>query len=384
MRRCRVLLAPLGLALLPLAGCGERGDTAPPALDVRTVLSFGDVAGMQRAVAPADLRFPRDHGPHPGFRTEWWYWTANVATPTGRAFGLQLVFFRVALAPPGAPARAASLAADQVVLAHAALTDVDGGSFSFAERMSRSDGLRAGLRGGVEALHLFCGDWSATAQPHGDGFSPLRLRAAGDGFAFELEVALQKPIVLQGDAGLSQKGREPGNASFYYSATRLQAQGSVTARGERHEVRGTAWCDREWSTSALDRDQVGWDWFALQLDDGSELMWYQLRRADGGEDAHSQGLFVHADGRSERLLASDVAAAARGEWQAEDGRARYPAAWRLTVPRLELELEVEPRLPDQELRARVRYWEGAVAVRGRRGTSALTGVGYLEMTGYAR
>lgn len=373
------------IAAIGCHGCGDQRAAAPaPAIDLRQALAGGDANGFARAEPPAALVFPRDHGPHPAFRTEWWYWTGNVATADGRAFGVQLVFFRQALQAPGGPSRAASLASDTVVLAHAAVGDCDGGRFHFEERLLRLDGVRAGLRGGAEPLHLFAGDWSARAASAGDGFTPVHLAARGREFAFALDLQPGKPLVLQGDAGHSQKGAAAGNASYYYSATRLPVAGTVTVDGAPFAVTGTAWCDREWSTSALDDGQVGWDWFSLQLDDDTELMWYRLRRSDGSADPHSQGVVVDRAGRAERLRAGDVLLQPQGSWRADDGGATYPAAWTLAIPRLQLELVVTPRLLDQELRTLVRYWEGAVAVRGRRGAAAIGGCGFLEMTGYAR
>ena len=384
-RRWVVRLTVLASSLA-LAACGDQNaaSPAPPAFDLRNALAGGDTAGFARATEPPRLEFPRDHGPHEAFRTEWWYWTGNVATDAGRAFGFELVFFRQALAPPGAPPRAASLASREVVLAHAALTDVDGRRFRFAERSLRRDGVRAGTELGSGRLQLWCGDWTATATAGGDGFVPMQLQAGGSEFAFELELGPGKPLVLHGDAGRSPKSSAPGNASIYYSATRLPCRGVVTLSGRRFDVAGLAWCDREWSTSALGDGQVGWDWFSLQLDDGTELMWYRLRFAAGTEDPHSQGTFVSVDGVARRLLAGDLRATPRGEWRAPDGRAVYPAAWHLAAPSLALDVDVTPRVADQELRTSVRYWEGAVTVRGTRSGANVAGSGYLEMTGYAK
>ncbi|MEQ1634948.1 MAG: lipocalin-like domain-containing protein, partial [Planctomycetota bacterium] len=256
--------------LLLLAACDGQPEESGPQLDLQSILGARDVAGYERATAVPELAFPKDHGPHEGFRTEWWYWTGNVQDVAGRAFGFELVFFRQALRPKTDGAvRTAALASRELVLAHAAVTDVDGARFHADERLLRNDGLRAGAVLDERGPVVWCGDWraeptGAAASP--DRFPPMRLLARGEGFAFELVVEAQKPLVLQGDRGLSQKSSEPGNASIYYSATRLSAVGTIEVDGRAVGVTGAAWCDREWSTSALGEGQVGWDWFSLQFD----------------------------------------------------------------------------------------------------------------------
>lgn len=371
-----------------LAACGGDGVTGvadDSRVGVAEILGDdGSSAGYERALAPPELEFPRDHGPHRGFRTEWWYVTANLDTAAGRRFGILLVFFRQALAPRSAgEARVATLAAREMVLAHAAVTDIDGQRFHHAERLARSAAGLGSVTGGVDGpLQIVCADWSARAEVGGDGLLPLRLAAGDDDFAFELHVASGKPMVFQGDRGLSQKSAEPGNASIYYSLTRLPIRGTIALGDERHEVQGSGWLDREWSTSALGSDQVGWDWFSLQLDDDTEVMWYRLRRVDGSSDPWSRGCLVHSDGRVDRLLPDRMAVESNGQWTAADGGARYPARWRLVCEEPAFRLDVTPLLPDQELRTLVRYWEGAVAVTGTRGGRPVSGRGYLEMTGY--
>lgn len=210
----------------------------------------------------------------------------------------------------------------------------------------------------------------------------FRVRAAESDVAVDLTLRALKPVVLQGDSGLSRKGPEPGNASHYYSLTRLAADGTVSVGGVTHRVGGLAWLDREWSTSALSPGLAGWDWFALQLDDGSDLMVYRLRESDGGTAPYSAGTFVGRGGSVVRLSADDFALEETGSWTSPRG-GRYSSGWRVRVPSLELELAVEPRLRDQELDLAFRYWEGAVAVRGTRAGSAVAGRGYVELTGYA-
>ncbi|HXH03821.1 MAG TPA: carotenoid 1,2-hydratase, partial [Candidatus Competibacteraceae bacterium] len=217
-----------------------------------------------------------------------------------------------------------------------------------------------------------------------DGLFPLRLRAAEGDIVLDLTLEAGKPLVLQGELGLSRKSAEPGNASYYYSYTRLPTRGVVTVGDQRFPVSGASWLDREWSTSALGPEQEGWDWFALQLDDGRELMFYRLRRKNGTVDPHSSGVLVEADGRYRPLAAEAVAVRPLAYWTSPESGDRYPVRWRLALPAEDLELIVAARLPDQEMRLTVRYWEGAVSVEGRQRERALRGQGYLEMTRYGR
>jgi predicted secreted hydrolase len=333
-----------------------------------------DRAGFARALAPRPLSFPEDHGPHPDFRTEWWYYTGNLHTPKGRHVGFQLTFFRVALSPEDEP-RASAWATRQLYVAHFAVTDTAGGRFHAASRASRA---ALGLAGGQPApFRVWVERWFA----EGEG-GATRLRASEGDVAIDLTVSPSKPVVLQGDRGLSRKGSEPGNASLYYSFTRMPARGILRIGAETLAVAGEAWMDREWSTSALGAAVEGWDWFAVQLDDGREVMVYLLRRLDGTTDPFSAGTLVAADGTAQRLEAADVRIETLAHWTSPQSGVRYPARWRLSVPAAELRLEIEPRLADQELRVGTRYWEGAVAVTGSSGGRAIGGQGYVELVGY--
>jgi predicted secreted hydrolase len=333
-----------------------------------------DRAGFARVMAPRPLSFPEDHGPHPDFRTEWWYYTGNLRMATGRHLGFQLTFFRVALAPVS-ERRASGWATRQLYFAHFAVTDTVGRRFHNFSRISRA---ALGLAGAeASPFRVWVENWSA----EGDG-SSARLRASSGEVAIDLEVAAAKPPVLQGDRGLSRKGPEPGNASFYYSFTRMPARGIVRLGGETLEVTGQAWMDREWSTSGLGPDVQGWDWFALQLDDGRELMFYLLRRRDGTPDPFSAGTLVAADGTARPLEARDVRVEPLAHWTSPRSGVRYPTRWRVNVPSDELQLEIEPRLADQELMVGTRYWEGAVTVAGSAAGRPIAGQGYVELVGY--
>jgi predicted secreted hydrolase len=388
-RRARVL-AGAAAALLAVAawaavsgratGTGAAApDAAQASLAVSAALGGGDPAGYARALAPRPLVFPADAGPHPDFRTEWWYYTGNVESAGGRHFGFQLTFFRTALAPPGPAApRASAWAARQLYLAHFALTDTAGRRFQAWSRLGREALGLAGARS--EPFRVWVDDWSAEGQSPG-GLA-VRLRAAEGDVAIDLGLRSEKPVVLQGDRGLSRKGPEPGNASYYYSLSRMAVRGTVRAAGESIAVAGLAWMDREWSTSALGPGLVGWDWFALQLDDGRDVMIYRLRRRDGAADPHSAGAVIAADGAPRALGADETALAVLGDWTSPRSGVRYPSRWRLTVPTAGLDLELVPRLPDQELLLGTRYWEGAVRVAGTAAGRPVAGRGYVELVGY--
>jgi len=377
MKLVAVLLAVaglLGVAVVALLREGPRDQAA--SVVVAEALAGDATTGYARATEARAFRFPADHGPHAAYRTEWWYFAGNVVTPEARHFGYQLTFFRVALAPDAAE-RASRWGASQMYMAHFTVTDTAGGRFHPRQRLARG---AAGLAGAqTSPFRVWLDDWSV-AGAGADGF-PMRLRAAEDGIAIDLVLDAGKPVVLQGDDGLSRKGPEEGNASYYYSLTRMPTRGTVELDGRSYAVEGASWMDREWSTSGLG-DKVGWDWFALQLGDGRELMFYRLRRADGSTDAFSGGTLVAADGTARMLRAGDVAVEVLGTWVSPAGT-RYPARWRLDVPTAGLRLDVTPRLADQELSGLVRYWEGAVRVEGRNGETSVSGHGYVELVGYA-
>ena len=371
------------VVLIALAGCDDVRSAVPrgESLRVADVLG-GDDDGYARAIEPRDFDFPEDHGPHPDFRSEWWYVTGNLDSADGRRFGYHLTFFRNAVAPePPEPAvgHPSDWRTRQVWMAHFAVADVTAGEEHAFERFQRGALGLAGARATPFAVHL--ADWSLRAVDP-DRFAPFELRAADGDVRLTITLDPEKAIVSQGDRGLSAKSARPGNASYYFSIPRLAARGELEIGGVTHRVTGSGWLDREWSTSALDDDQVGWDWFALQLDDGRDLMFYRMRLAGGGADPTSSGVLVDADGRVTKLPLDDVELEVLRRWTSPESDASYPVAWRLAAPALGLDLDVEAAFDAQELDLSVRYWEGAVDVR-RHGTATRLGRGYLEMTGYA-
>ena len=381
------------LAAVSVLGAGlgliiglEGGRSSPPALgatlSVAEALGATSPEGFERALAPRPFAFPADHGAHPTFRTEWWYWTGNLRAPgpdgSSRRFGFQLTFFRTALAPSVAP-RPSAWAARDAYMAHLALADIDAGRFHARDRWARGALDLGGASG--DPFRVWLGDWTAEGRaPTGQ---PIRLRAGEGDLRIDLVMSSAKPPVLHGERGLSRKSAEPGNASFYYSLTRMAVSGEVQVGGRAFSAEGLGWMDREWSTSALAPDQAGWDWFALQLDDGRELMLYRLRQRDGSISPASQGTLVAADGAPRALDRDAVEVLVLDHWVSPRGATRYPARWRLRVPSSGLELVVTPLLQDQELDLAVRYWEGAVRVDGTADGRPLGGVGYVELVGYA-
>jgi len=355
-------------------------------LSLQELLGGTDTAGFARAFEPQAFRFPQDHGEHPGYRTEWWYITGNLEADGGRRFGYQLTFFRSALSD-SMPDRASAWAARQAWMAHFALTDATAGRFHVREQFARG---AAGLAGAEAApFRVWAGPWSIeSADPLGApdtaalAIFPLRLRAADGDLQVELVLSAGKPLVLHGDAGLSRKGAQPGNASYYLSFTRMPTSGRVRTGTGEFRVTGESWLDREWGTSGLPADVSGWDWFALQLEDGSELMFYQLRRADGSADPFSAGTYVDAAGRATKVAARDIELHVLDVWASPLDGARYPARWQLRLRAPDLDLEITPVLADQELNLSVRYWEGAVDVAGQRDGRRVRGRGYVELTGY--
>jgi predicted secreted hydrolase len=310
--------------------------------------------------------------------TEWWYYTGNLDTVDGRHFGYQFTIFRSALvSPEDRQQRPSSWATDQVYMAHFAVTNVDTGRFHSFERFSRG---AAGLAGAqASPYQVWLEDWRVEELEPG----VYHLRAAQDDVAIDLRLSDLKGPILQGDRGYSQKGPEPGNASYYYSLTRLASSGTVRVGETAYKVDGLSWMDHEFSTSALGPELVGWDWFSIQLDNGSELMVFQLRREDGSTDPFSSGTTVDPDGNTTRLGHQDFTVIVNDTWRNPHSDATYPAQWTISVPSKDLILEVTPYLADQELDASFIYWEGAVRIVGEHAGSAVSGNGYVELTGYA-
>ena len=382
MKRWRPIYLIFFCVIVPSISLSQRS-IAIDEMPVGTELSVEEVLGVKedqrfaRAIMPRKFVFPQDHGPHPQFKTEWWYYTGNLLSENKRRFGYQLTFFRSALTPEDQK-RDSSWSTNQIYMAHFALTDEEGERFYYFERFSRDSLGLAGAK--ADPFRVWLENWSVEGEKGKP--VPMRLSASEDDVAIDLRLESAKPIVLQGENGLSQKSAKPGNASYYYSMTRLSTSGSIRVSGENFQVVGTSWLDREWSTSALGEGQVGWDWFSLQFDDGRELMYYQLRLKDGTADPLSSGVLVDLGGATQRLKAGDIEIKVLNHWQSSKSESKYPAKWRLDIVKEGISLEISPILADQELNTTVRYWEGAVSVQGKQGADKLAGFGYVELTGY--
>lgn len=333
-----------------------------------------DMAGYAKVSGPRPMHFPQDHGAHPDYRIEWWYFTGNLATAQGRPFGFELTFFRFAMAP-SSPPRASDWATRQMWVANFAISDIKPKRFHVFKRSERGALGLAGAQ--IHPVRIWIDDWEVRALSAASLF-PARLQAEQEGARIDLRLISEKPLVLQGDAGYSRKSANPQNASYYYSYTRLLAQGTLTVDGEPYNVSGTAWMDREWSTSSLAANQAGWDWLSLQLDDGRDLMLYRLRQRDGSAGPYSAGVLVDKAGKPHHLTVAEFSMTPLRYWRSEATGVTYPVDWRVQVPAEHLDFQVKARMPNQELDLRVRYWEGAVSASGEN----VSGRGYLELTGY--
>lgn len=369
-----LVLAVLALiALAALIWLERRIQHAAPeadVLDTRVLLATAPEQ-FRRITGPEPLSFPADHAAHPGYRNEWWYFTGNLAAADGTRYGFQFTLFRFGL-PPDAMPPESDFSADAIWMGHLALSDLDRRQFFNCERVARG---ALGLAG-ASADRWWLRDWEV----HRSG-AGWQLRAACDSFSLDLALKPLKPLVLHGQDGYSRKGSEPGNASRYYGVTRIAADGRLVLGGVPRALDGLAWLDREWGSSQLGEGIDGWDWFALQLADGRDLMLYRLRTRAGAASRYSAGTLVAADGTATALSANDFDLTPGRWWRDREG-IRWPLDWRLRVPAAGLDARVRAVFDQQCWDTRVEYWEGAVEVLNSTGEARI-GRGYLELSGYA-
>jgi predicted secreted hydrolase len=347
----------------------------------------GDESGFLSVTGPCNLTFPKDHGPHPGYRTEWWYYTGNLQAESGAQFGYQLTFFRSQISPSDAqkrwPRPTSAWRTQQIYLGHAAISDISGKRHLQAEQVAREALGLAGTSVADGSRTIFIKNWRAQIEKDAH-----ILKAVTDEFSCDLTLQPVKQPVLHGQAGYSRKGSAPRSASCYYSFTRLKSEGTLTVGGKTMKVEGLTWMDHEFSTAPLEPGIVGWDWFSLQLSDRTEIMLYQFRNEQGGLSPASSGTFIDASGNPRHLTIDDFSIDVLDQWKSPHSRASYPTRWRLTISPLSIQLSVDANLSDQEMQTPastgVTYWEGSVSVSGSAAKHSVKGTGYVELTGYAQ
>jgi predicted secreted hydrolase len=339
------------------------------------------VSSFRPALPGYEYRFPRDFYSHDDFRIEWWYYTGHLEDAAGRAFGYQLTFFRVALDGEGKVNNPSQWKIGHIYFAHMTLSDMENEKFYFFERINRAGLGQAGAES--DQLKVWNEDWSLTQNGKAH-----HLKAREGEVAFDLKLTPSKPIVFQGRDGVIQMGEAAGNAWQYFSFTRMRTEGQVILKGKNYQVKGLSWMDHEFSSSQLNKEQIGWDWFSVQLDNDTELMLYQIRKKNGAIEKNSSGTWVDADGRGTHLVFSEYFIQPEGQWVSQQSGTTYPAGWTLEVPKHGIRLKVTPEMPNQELHhlrsISTSYWEGSVKVSGTVKGKPVTGKGYVELVGYTQ
>ena len=334
----------------------------------------------QLALPGRKLSFPADHYSHPDFKTEWWYYTGHLTSASSKKYGYQVTFFRFGLRDRQKASKEHPIIFTDLYMAHFALSDISAKKFIFRERVNRGYGDKAGAA--TDRYLVWNEDWKVT----GDNKNHW-VQVSDRSTTLKLRLMSLKPPVLHGDKGHAQKGEGEGRASYYYSLTRMQTEGELTIDGKTEKVEGLTWMDHEFGSNQLREDQVGWDWFSIQLDNKTEIMLYLMRRKDGSVDPYSSGTLVDPQGKTTHFALKDYLIKALDHWKSPKSNAEYPMKWTVTIPSESIELEITPAFNDQELitsrSTRVTYWEGAVEVRGTAGEKPVKGQGYVEMTGYA-
>ena len=366
----------LFLTMISLISCAP---ATVPSSEVRVPLVTPTIPpGFVSADGSRPLSFPADFGAHPDFRTEWWYHTGNLETAEGRHFGFELTVFRVGLLSPTAdlPDDSTWFSRD-IYFAHFAVSDITNDRFYAFQRYSRP---RPDLAGGQsDPYRVWLEDWSITERAPGT----YQLRAEQEELSLDLTLTDEMGVILNGESGYSRKGQNPTNASYYYSQPRLRADGSLKVGSNTYSVQGLAWNDHEFSTGVLDEDQIGWDWFSLQFEDGRALMLFQLREQGGGISDSASGTFIEADRASQALRKSDFEITVLDQWRSPHTQGLYPSSWEVRLAKPDCDLQVKPWMNDQELDfPPMAYWEGAVHFEGSCNNTPVRGNGYVELTGY--
>jgi predicted secreted hydrolase len=379
MRKLAIFLVLTAISLVTAFFYWRSQQAAPVATEITALQSSQGNEGFARVTEPRAMQFPQDHGPHPDYQTEWWYYTGNLETQDGRRFGFQLTFFRRGITPGDVSGRNSDWATNQIYFAHFAVTDEKNNTHNETEIFSRGAAGLAGASG--NPFRVWIENWSAEGL--NANASQVQLKADDGKMALDLVLNAAKPPVVHGENGVSQKSEAAGNASYYVSMTRMPTQGTLRINGEDIPVTGASWFDHEWGTTALSENAAGWDWFSIQLDDNREVMFFQIRNKDGSIEPLSSGTFVESNGATNYLKRDDVKISVLDSWTSSFSQGKYPNKWRVKIPSANLALTLTPLIADQEMRVSFTYWEGAVNVEGISNGRAVRGQGYVEMTGYA-
>jgi len=343
---------------------------------------------FKRALPGRTFSFPQDHFSHPEFKTEWWYYSGHLRSEDKKSYGYHLTFFRTALRKE-VSRKNSKWTIRNLYFAHLAITDESKKRFEYREKISRGSFDEAGAseyKSGEKAFRVWIEDWSA--EINASSIQNHILRAGDKEFGIELRLSSEKGPVIHGQNGISQKAKGEGYASHYYSITRLKTEGKIFLKGKVVSISGTSWIDHEFGSNQLREDQAGWDWFGIQLENGVDLMLYQIRHRDRKMDPYSSGTIVFHDGSQRHLTVSNFQVEAMDQWKSAKSGATYPSHWRIKIPGHQIELILSPTTKDQELvtnqSTRVTYWEGSVKVEGKSGSDRIKGMGYVELTGYAK
>ena len=331
------------------------------------------------------VELPRDLFAHPNAQTEWWYYTGHFATDSGRQFGFELVFFKRRTDLDKFSLVPLRVFGNPIYFAHFALTDYENKSFRYAHRKSANSFFDRPATASEDHFYLRLGDWSCR---EADGAHVLRATIGTDEVVFEATLKPSKPVVLNGREKNGVSFKDEGEASRYFSYTRMEIEGDINIGGKTEHLRGAAWMDREFGTWTPTDKQKGWDWFSIQLDNDCELMCYQLRSATNAVSEFSSGTYVDENGNFTPLTDTDFSVEPTGFWKSPHTEATYPNGWRVKVPSVNLDLRIAPVIEDQELDTRgttmIVYWEGACAVSGKAGEFDVGGRAYVELVGYDR
>jgi len=379
----RINVSMFSLLLVILASCTQDQTQIDdkPKLTIAGTMSADDSL-FKKAIEKREFIFPEDHGAHNDYKLEWWYFTGNLKAENEQEFSYQFTIFRNALTPDSI-ALNSNFATNQLYFYHFAVTDITNNKFYFYDDFARGAGGLAAAN--ANPLKIFVNNSFISGEYGNDSSLPIfNINAIADNYKLKLKLIPQKKIVLQGDEGLSQKSFDKNSNSYYYSITRLASEGQLSITEDEikksYKVIGESWLDREWSTSALTKEQVGWDWFSIQLSDSTEIMYFKLRNKDGSPN-FAKGSIIYKDGSKKKLYMPDVFFEEREYWTNDKGK-KYPSKWILSIPQENIKLNIETRIKDQELKLNLRYYEGSIKIKGFNGKYEVNGLGYVEMTGY--